>query len=80
MRKHRKQVQINILKAELCLQYMITRLRPNPKPLDTMYDTILTACIANQIYIIQSQPIPNFESGSLAMVGNSDKKEIIINK
>jgi len=70
-----KKSQINILKAELCIEYMKAILKPKTEMFEVINQAIYLRSLMFQILTIQSQPI--YPSGCVE-VGNNTKKEVII--
>lgn len=78
MTKEQKQAQINVLKAELCILYMMWKLKPDVGISETIMRAMKGNAIILDIWTIQSQPMPKFKKG-LAIVGDKSQKEIILN-
>ena len=78
MTKEQKQARINVLKAELCILYMMWKLKPDVSIPEVVVRAMKANAIILEIYTIQSQPMPKFKKG-LAIVGDKSQKEIILN-
>ena len=75
MTLEQKKAQINVLKAELCIEYMKMRLNPPTEIADTIIKAMYVTGIVLNIHSLMSTPA--YPKG-IAIVGNSDKKEVII--
>lgn len=74
--KHRKVKLIGLI--VLC-DFLLYKKDPPKTIEDTLIRGMDSYYWINQLRIIQSQPLPRFEKGSLAIVDNSNKNEIIKN-
>jgi len=74
MTLQQKKAQINILKAELCIEYMKMRLKPPVEIADTIMKAMYMNGIILNIHSLMSTP--TYPKG-MAIVGNSDKQELI---
>lgn len=74
-----KKAQINVLKAELCIEFMKMRLKPPTEIADTFMKAMYLNGIILNIHSLIATPMPSYPKG-MAIVGNSDLKEVIIPK